>query len=402
MVPEAIGRQALPARDAAGTTTRQLLPATVRAKAGLRVLVVNSLLDGGGVDSHTLALCQALQQQGCDVTLAAPHGARWLPLARALPGVRVLALRVRRQLWPAVLGWHMREHGVQVIHAHHGRDYWIAILARLLAGVRVPVVVTRHLMTRLKVRTYHYLSRFATVVAVSDAVADVLRADDPARRLRLRRIHCGIDTERFRADAALRVQMRARLGLPEDGCTFMMVGALIPPGGKGQREYLHAAARLAARHPHARFLCVGEGALAQPLREEAARLGLADRFRLLPFDNDVASLLQAADVLVHPAVCTEALGLVLLEAQSCGKPVIGSLLDGIPETFVDGEHGLLVPPRDVAALADAMDRLAADRALAAAMGRRGAHWVRSHFSLARLGEDTVRLYRECLRGAMLR
>ncbi len=372
------------------------------AMAGPRVLVINSLLHGGGVDSHTLSLCQALLQQGCKVTLAAPHDSRWLRIARRQPGLLVLPLRAPRPLWPAILSWHARMADVQVIHAHHGRDYWVAILTRLLSGRRTPVVVTRHLMTRLKERTRRYLSAFTTVVAVSHAVEDVLRETDPERRLRLRRIHCGIDTTRFRADGDLRRRMREKLGLAEDNWTFVMIGASIPPDGKGQFIFLRAAAKLLRRHPQARFLCVGEGGLVAPLQAEVRRLGLSDQFRLLPFEHDVAALLQAADVLVHPAVCTEALGLVILEALSCGKPVIGSLLDGIPETFVDGEHGFLVPPRDVDALVGAMDRLASDRALAFSMGRRGMRWIRSHFSLAQLGGDTVRLYRDCLRAPALR
>ncbi|MGT2456437.1 glycosyltransferase [Cupriavidus basilensis] len=366
------------------------------ASGQLRVLLLNSLLNGGGVDSHTLSLCRALQLQDCEVTLAVPSRARWIVAAQDMPGVRVMALGARRVVWPLILARTIREQRIDVIHAHHGRDYWVAILAWMLSGRKSAVVVTRHLMTRLKERTRRYLAAFSSVIAVSDAVQESLRRVDPERTLRLRRIYCGIDTERFRTVAMRRDRVRQALGLPQDALIYALIGGAQQPDGKGQFYFVKAAGQVLARHPRSHFLCVGEGDLIPQLRREADALGLAGRIHFLPFEHDVPSLMQAIDVLVHPPVGSEALGLVILEALSCGKPVIATELDGIPETFIDGDHGVLVPPRDAGALAGAMCQLAADPMRAARMGRRGRRWVEANFSLGSLGRETVKLYRDCL------
>lgn len=374
-------------------------PNVAPSSSPLRVLVLNSLLNGGGVDSHTLSLCKALELEGCEVTLAVPATARWIAAAQGMHGLKVRALVANRILWPAILAQYIREERVHIIHAHHGRDYWVAILAWMLSGRTAVVVVTRHLMTKLKERTRRYLAAYSSVIAVSDAVQASLLLVDPDHTLNLRRIYCGIDTGRFRAVAMQRHRMRLALGLPLDAYVFALFGGAQRPDGKGQFYFVNAAAQVLARHPCSHFLCVGDGELIPQLREEADTLGLTGHMHFHPFAYDIATLMQGIDVLVHPPVGTEALGLVILEAMGCGKPVIATAVDGISETFIDGEHGILVPPRDAGALAGAMARLAMDPVGAAHMGRRGRRWVKANFSLTNLGHETVQLYRECLSAA---
>ncbi|MFJ1258180.1 glycosyltransferase family 4 protein [Cupriavidus sp. CuC1] len=374
-------------------------PYAASSSSRLRVLVLNSRFDGGGIDSHTLSLCKALELQGCEVTLAIPAAARWRAAAKGMPGIKVRILAANRILWPAILAQYIREERVHVIHAHHGRDYWVAIMAWMLSGRTAVVVVTRHLMTRIKERTRRYLAAYSSVIAVSDAVRASLLLVDPDRTLKLRRIYCGIDTEHFRAVAMQRYRIRVALGLPQDAWIYALFGGAGRPDGKGQFYFIQAAAQVLARCPKSHFLCVGDGELIPQLRQQADALGLSGRMHFRPFEYDISTLMQGIDVLVHPPVGTEALGLVILEAMSCGKPVIATAVDGIPETFVDGEHGILVPPRDAGALAEAMARLAVDPVGAAQMGRRGRRWVKANFSLTNLGRETVELYRECLRAA---
>jgi glycosyltransferase involved in cell wall biosynthesis len=100
----------------------------------------------------------------------------------------------------------------------------------------------------------------------------------------------------------------------------------------------------------------------------------------------------ALDVLVHPAVGTDAFPLVVLEALASGKPVVASRLDGIPEEIDDGRHGLLVPPGDVPALADAMRTLLGDAALRQRLGAAGRERVCQRFSRARLAREVRELY----------
>jgi glycosyltransferase involved in cell wall biosynthesis len=102
--------------------------------------------------------------------------------------------------------------------------------------------------------------------------------------------------------------------------------------------------------------------------------------------------MNALDVLVHPALGTEALGLVLLEAMAAAKPVIATRLDGIPEAMIEGQHGLLVPPGDVSALGTAMKHLLVNRELRSRFGTAGRTHVLENFSRRRQAERVRDLY----------
>jgi glycosyltransferase involved in cell wall biosynthesis len=258
----------------------------------------------------------------------------------------------------------------QIVHGHHGRDLWPTILASRLSGVRPKVVLTRHLA---KSPSSWFSRRFLlgqcdAFVAVSHFVARVLRegvyepqSPEPERRSRppllgdiskIRVIHGGIDTGRFRPfDSAAQ---RAEWGLAPDHFAFALVGSYDRPRGKGQREFLEAAARIHRQVPSARFLIVGRGNLAEQLQTDIRRLGLEEKARLTPYCQDMPAAMNALDCLVHSQIGTEAFGLVLLEAFACGKPVIASALDGIPEAFAVADYGCLVPPEAIGPLADAM------------------------------------------------
>jgi glycosyltransferase involved in cell wall biosynthesis len=210
-------------------------------------------------------------------------------------------------------------------------------------------------------------------------------------RSHLHLLYGGIDTRHF-SPAADDGALRRSLGWSTQHLVFAVVGYMNPPQGKGQLEFLEAAARLREMLPQARFLMVGNGELRDTVRRRAEALGLGDRVALLPHQDDILTVYRAIDVLVHPAVGSEALGMVLWEALACGKPVIASRLDGIPEAFEENRHGLLVPPREVAPLAQAMLKLGSDAGLRAQFGAAGRAHVEAHFDRRHYAERAHALY----------
>jgi glycosyltransferase involved in cell wall biosynthesis len=113
---------------------------------------------------------------------------------------------------------------------------------------------------------------------------------------------------------------------------------------------------------------------------------------LAGFRPDILSVHKAFDVFVMSSV-TEGLGTSLLDAMACGKPIVATTAGGMPEIVVDGESGLLVPPRDHEAMADAIVALLRDDALRARMGQAGEARVRDRFSSERMVQDTLAVYR---------
>ena len=254
------------------------------------------------------------------------------------------------------------------------------------------------------------LGQCDALIAVSEFVARVLREgvyepDSPEEERRrrpplrgdfgkIRVIYGGIDTGRFRpADAA---EKRRELGLGPEHFGFAVVGGYDGPRGKGQREFLTAAARVHERIPRARFLVIGRGSLGETLRGDIAQLGLAGKAWLTPYAADMPSVMNALDCLVHPQIGTEALGLVVCEAHACGKPVIASALDGIPEAFRAGNYGRLVAPENIAELAGAMEAQAGEARLDPARAAALHAKVAAVFSLEIAVKKVLQLYSDLL------
>ena len=333
-----------------------------------RVLMLNSRLRGGGTDTQCLALAQGLIEQGWEVEVAGPENAR---LSAAAPSLR--ALPRFRPLQILSLAGILHRSRARIVHAHHGDDYWTALLASRLVQPRPKVVFSRHLAKspRSPLSRQHLFARADAVIAVSSFVAQVLREGhrDPASPVaerhhrppcqvdphRLHVIHTGIDTKLFRPrDRAFTDSARRLLGLAPAETVFGVVGGFDLPVGKGQRVFVRAARDVVRRLPKSKFLLAGTGSMAAILEEDIRHHGLEDRVQLIGQQSDPMALHHALDILVHPQIATEAFPSVVLEAHACGRPVIASRLDGIPEAWALGGLGHLVPSGDAAELAATM------------------------------------------------
>jgi glycosyltransferase involved in cell wall biosynthesis len=286
------------------------------------------------------------------------------------------------------------------------------VLAARLSGQRPKIVLSRHLA---KSPSSWFSRRFLlgqcdALIAVSHFVAKVLRegvyepdSPEPERRARpplagdhskIHVIHGGIDTERFRpADAA---GQRQAWGLLPEHFAFAVIGGYDLPRGKGQREFLLAAARVYEKIPRARFLIIGRGNMKEILTADIERLGLTGRAWLTPYCQDMPAAMNAIDCLVHPQVGTEAFPGVVLEAFACGKPVIASALDGIPEAFGAGKYGQLVEPEAVDELAAALEHWAGQSRLNPPEQLALHERLRQRFTLIQPVQNVLALYRELL------
>ena len=188
-----------------------------------------------------------------------------------------------------------------------------------------------------------------------------------------------------------RAPARARLGLPADALVLGTLGRLTEQ--KGQRMLLQAVAGLAERWPRLVAFLAGQGPLRPALEAEAARLGIADRVRFLGVRRDRDTLFAAMDLFVLPSRW-EGLSLALVEAMGAARPVVATRVGGNPEVVADGETGLLVPPDDPAALADALGGLLADADRRRALGQHAADDARRRFAIEEHVAQLARLYRQ--------
>lgn len=379
----------------------------------LRVLHLNSLLTGGGIDDRSVRIAHALMRGGCQVWLAGPDGREFSRIVRQL-GIPFHVTPVGFLKVPLILSVarRVRREHIQILDARHGRDYWPTILAARWSGVRPKVVLGRHLAKSPGswLSRRWLLSQCDAFVAVSHFVAKVLRegdadptSDNPERHYRppmsgdfsrLHVVYGGFDMDRFQPGEAS--GQREAWGLQPQHFAFCMAGGYDLPHGKGQRVFLQAAARVRPELPQARFFLVGRGTLRATLEADIDRLGLQGVASLAPYSHDMPAVLNAMDCLVLPQIGTEALPGVVIEAHACGKPVIASALDGIPEAFATGGYGQLVTRGSVEELAAAMKIWATRPALDFPARRELHNRVAAVFSLERAAENLTALYRALL------
>lgn len=282
----------------------------------------------------------------------------------------------------------------RILHAHdpHG-----VALAALAMGYRMPwpppkLVASRRVDFRLRGNTlsrakYRYVDRF---ICASGAIARILEADgiDPAC---ITTVHEGVDLEHV-ADAPP-VSIHETFWLPHGAPVVLNVAALTPH--KGQRYLIDAFAQVVRAVPDARLVILGQGELHDSLATQVRHLGLEKHVALPGFRTDVLSLMKTADLFVMSSVM-EGLGTSLLDAMASARPIVATKTGGIPEVVVHEETGLLVPPRDANALAEAIIAVLQDPERARRYATAGFERVHRHFSVGRMVEGTVAVYETLL------
>ncbi len=334
----------------------------------------------------------------------APHRAR---LERA--GVRIELIDLARLPNPLrdlrallQLAAFIRRERFDIVHSHMSKGALIGGIAARLA--RAPVVLNtahnfgvlalRNVVLRALFRWYDKILFRSTVdqlVTVSEFQKKQIVAEGLVSATKVATIWNGIDTSRYR-QRALQGPTRDALGIAKDAIVVVTVARLV--WFKAIDMLIEAAARVGSP-TSVQFLVVGDGVLKPRLEQLIEKMGLIGRVRMLGERHDVPGLLALADIFALPSI-SEGMPIAIMEAMAVGLPVVATAVDGTPELVVDGETGLLVPPRDPAAFAAALTKLLADPDLRRRLGQAGRQRVDSGFSDVAMAAATDRLYRQLL------
>jgi glycosyltransferase involved in cell wall biosynthesis len=271
--------------------------------------------------------------------------------------------------WVGRLGALVRREGIELVHAH---SPVAAAGARVGVGRRTRMVYTEHnLWSRYHPATY--AANLATfprndhVFAVSDEVRASVRYPGPLGLLPMppvETLHHGLDPAAVATWTAAD-GVRADLGIAEDAPVVGSVANF--KSAKDHATLLRAAVIVRRERPEARFVLVGQGPLEPEVRRLAAELGLDGTVVFAGFRADAQRLAAGFDVFTLSSTY-EGLPIALVEAMALGKPAVVTRVGGTPEVLTDGSQGLLVPPRDPAALAAGLLRLLGDPQLRVRMG----------------------------------
>jgi glycosyltransferase involved in cell wall biosynthesis len=291
---------------------------------------------------------------------------------------------------------HLRRNRIQIVHSYGFYSNVFSVPPARLAGVPVVIASIRDTgdpLTALQRQVQKVTCAFADhILANSHAVRDRLVKDgfNPGK---IGVIRNGIVIPEQSGDRGF---FQRELGLPENARLIGVVSRLNPL--KGIDYFLEAAAILAGRFENVFFPIVGDGIdphYTAALKDRAARLGLGRKVIFTGFRLDISSILPDLLISVLPSL-SEGLSNVLLESMAARVPVVATKVGGNPEVVEEGVTGMLVPPRDPAALADAVGTLLGNPGLAARFGASGRSRVEVHFSLDRMVQDTQRLYFDLL------
>jgi glycosyltransferase involved in cell wall biosynthesis len=351
----------------------------------------------GGTERQVANLARGIDASQFDLHLACLHNSG--ELLAELETLRVPRSEFRigrlyspKTLWQGVrLAQYVRRNLIQIVHSYGFYPNVFTVPVARLAGASIVVASIRNtcdLLTPLQRRLQKLVCRLADCVLVNaEAIRENLVEEgyDPSKIVVIRN---GITLSRFakRERAAV---IRQELGFPPTARLVGVFSRLNPM--KGIPYFLDAATVLAERFPDVCFLVVGDGAIKRELEEQARRMGLGRRIAFTGFRSDVPELLSEAAVSVLPSL-SEGTSNTLLESMAAGIPVIATRVGGNPEVIEDGVSGLLVPPRDSAALAAATARLLEDEALAARLGEAGMRRVSELFSIEGSVHETEHLY----------
>ena len=363
-----------------------------------RVLVVNRVGYLGGVERIILTLAASLDAFGWQPVLACPDGGPLADAARQ-QGTAVAPCgfdRMRITPNPIVLArypWALKQGAADIlrqcrafqpdlIHVHHP----VTALYALPAARRLGIPIVLHVHETLPAKRLYALAlravlpRVASVLCVSKAALD-LAAAMGANPAHARVVHNGVDA-RFLRDAS--VPPPPMVQGAGAGPHVGVFGVLEPR--KAQHVLLEAAAAIAAEFPSAHFWLVGPAAqkdkqaYADRLQAMAGAEPLRGRVTLAGFQADMIGWLSAMDLVVQPSVAYESFGMSLAEALTLGRPVIAARTGGMPEVVAAGTTGLIVPPGDAPALAEALRELLRSPEQRLAFGAQGAVDARARFS----------------------
>jgi glycosyltransferase involved in cell wall biosynthesis len=353
----------------------------------IRVLHVDTEKGWRGGERQALWLAVEMRRRGHTSVVAARLGEP-MAIRAAEAGLAVVDCQPATELDPRA-AWRLRRDllawRIGVVHAHTAHAVAIGALATL--GTGVPLVVSRRVdfPLRANVGTRWKYGRAASIVAVSNAVANVLVAGGIARD-RIAVVPDGVDLRRVVEPAS--AATLAACGVAPNRPLVVQVAQLV--GHKDPVNFVRAMAYANRANANLQALLVGDGPLRGEVTAEIQRLSLADVIHLTGYRADADSLLAAATVACLSSR-EEGMGSVLLDAMAFGRPIAATTAGGIPEVVLHEETGLLADRGNPEALGAAIVRLVNDRTLAERLAKVGRRWV-LEFSVERMTDRMVEIY----------
>lgn len=361
----------------------------------LKLLYLVDDLRIGGTENFLLDAVPIVHQMGAEVFVMTLFEGGELESDLRNKGIYVECLKLKKtNIVPTVvkLAYFIKKNNVNAIHTFRIISDILGVFVGRACGVK-KIICTKGSCAVWKNGFYKFWDRaavgFATkVVAVSEAIRRDIASNYKVAGEKLIVLYNGISLSKFKAKPDLpRLLKNLSIdpALKRIGC----VANLNPR--KGHKYLLDAFPLVLKDVPDSVLILVGGGGLRRELEEQAARLDIKDKVIFLGGRKEAFNLMGIFDCLVLPSV-TEGLAIALLEAMASRVPVVATAVGGIPEVIINGETGLLVPPKDEKALAEAIVVLLKDKAVAQSLASKAYDRVREIFSMEGAVKGYLKVY----------
>jgi len=356
----------------------------------------------GGIESNVLGISEGLADLGAEVLILTSDTPRRAE-TEELSGIKILRstcffTAFNDPFTPGIFK-NLMTQDYDIIHIHLP-DPFNSVYALLAAKIRKkPLYVTYHADV-IKNRWYHTPFKaiysivsyrlFKTAVRIIATTPDYVKESQipPEFRDKVVIVPNFVDSGKYIPElSGHRIRKEHNL---ENKKVILFLGRLVPY--KGVEYLLTAYKKVREKGIDAALLIAGSGLLEEKLKKQAAEQNLSGVVFTHPNDDDIPEYYAACDLFVLPSITRqEAFGIVLLEAMSSGKPVISTNISGMP--YVVGDAGIVVPPKDADALADAITKILTDNDLRIKMGRRARERVEKEFNKESAAKKTMEAYK---------
>ena len=361
-----------------------------------RSLHINDQSDWRGGERQVFYLVKGLKERGHEVELVSQPSSVIGERAQAA-GIKVHPVRMRGEadIFAArrIAGL-VRSREFDVVHMHTAHAHMLGCMACArnsnpvcIVSRRVDFPIRKRFLGLSRIK---YVFRVDRYIAISNAVKEVL-IKGGVKPEKISVVYSGVESSG--ADGA-GPDIRAEFGLSDSEKIVGTVGALV--GHKGHRYLIEAAPIILEKHPHVKFIFVGDGELRSELKALASQFGVQHAIIFAGYRSDVHALLRQFDVYAAPSHM-EGLNTSILDALMAKRPVVAARAGGIPEIVEHDKTGLLVPPGDHVLLAEAVVEMLTDKEKALKLALAGCKSVQGRFTADKMVEGTISVYEDLLK-----
>lgn len=364
----------------------------------LKILLLTTHLDTGGIAVYVTGLADALKRHGVDATVASGGGRFEQVLAeRGVPHIK-LDIRTKfefgAKMWKAVpsLTRLVKENGFNLIHS---QTRVAQVLGAIVCKITdIPLVTTCHGFYEYQRLSRRFFPCWGDlVIAISKSVSDHLIEDFHVSPEQVIQVYNGIELDRYIPENNIKDELlMERIGLKKGQIVIGAVSRLVAI--KGIKYLIHAFSKVYSKYPDTRLLLIGNGPERQNLEKEINELGISHKvFMISEEKTPLEKYMFIFDIFCLPSL-KEGLGMSLMEAMAAGRACIASDIAGPAELIENGVNGILLPPADEGALAGAILRLVQDKALRATLANNARQKAFDNFSIDKSSERMIEAYKE--------